>query len=171
MGGIGDPITSSYAPFSITTNNTFFSAFLLDHGQRIWGAPMQIRCESDANPACVHLIGFYYDNGNSMVCNGFISENHMSQIWCKSPLFPIIPTIYNHSLPIPTTVERVIFAPAIFSRFFENEVFAQCYFRGSRRSRKKHGRGKKMNSKLNTAAVKKRQRKKRSTRCRLQTLY
>ena len=64
------------------------------------------------------------------------------------------------------TVERVIFAPAIFSRFSENEVFAQCYFRGSRRSRKKneqqikHGRGKK-----------KRQRKKRSTRCRLQTLY
>ena len=43
----------------------------------------------------------------------------------------------------PYTVERVIFAPAIFSRFFENEVFAQCYFRGSRRSRKKHGRGKK----------------------------
>ena len=41
-----------------------------------------------------------------------------------------------------TTVERVFFAPAIFSRFFENEVFAQCYFRGSRRSRKKHGRGK-----------------------------
>ena len=77
--------------------------------------------------------------------------------------------------PIPCiiifyTVERVIFAPAFFSRFFENEVFAQCYFRGSRRSRKKRSR-KKMNSKVNTAAVKKRQRKKRSTRCRLQTLY
>ena len=26
------------------------------------------------------------------------------------------------------TVERVFFAPVIFSRFSENEVFAQCYF-------------------------------------------
>ena len=31
-------------------------------------------------------------------------------------------------LTFPYTVERVFFAPVIFPRFSENEVFAQCYF-------------------------------------------
>ena len=58
------------------------------------------------------------------------------------------------------TVERVFFAPAIFSRFFENEVFAQCYFAvlGGREKNTvaekneqqiKHGRGKKNGSEKN----------------------